>query len=331
VPPGETGVARCGTHANRTKILFDTSDQESMRKAFFAGPTSVRVGILAAASLLGALCVHAWMQLRPAAGPGTATSFGNSSGPPPALPVSDPASLHLFGLATTPVISAPVAPPPNLLLTGLIAGRPGRPAVALLMVDGKPQALRPGDSLASGWTLVQVLRDRVVLDQNGQRSELELLPMRGAVGGGVAGSVPMPAGVAPNPPAGAVPSALRMGGTGIAPAPFRLEVQSLGPNHLGFSKAELNHALQDPHSAASLGRATPAPGGGLLIDEVPPGSLPDRIGLRSGDVLHQANGQALNNLTDLPRLYQEFGSAAAVRLELVRGGQPTTLQYSVRP
>ena len=51
----------------------------------------------------------------------------------------------------------------------------------------------------------------------------------------------------------------------------------------------------------------------------------------SGDVLRLANGQALNNLTDLPRLYQEFGSAATVRLELTRDGQPTILQYTVRP
>jgi S1-C subfamily serine protease len=108
-------------------------------------------------------------------------------------------------------------------------------------------------------------------------------------------------------------------------------VQSLGPNHFGFSKAELSHALQDPKQAGALGRATPGPGGGLVLDEVPAGGLSEHIGLRAGDILRQANGQTLNSLTDLPRLYQEFGTATSVRLEIVRGGQAMILQYTVRP
>jgi S1-C subfamily serine protease len=117
---------------------------------------------------------------------------------------------------------------------------------------------------------------------------------------------------------------------GLAPG-FKLDVQSLGPNHLSFSKADLNRGLQDPRAGNAMGRASAAAGGGLTLDEVAPGTLADRLGLRTGDVLHSANGQALNTLTDLPRLYQEFGSAASVRLEVTRDGQPTILQYTVRP
>ncbi len=286
----------------------------------FAGRFPARAALLASAVLLGVVCIHAWNILagaHPGTSPGTAVSAQFET-------PADPAALHLFGQsdgAQAPAQAA--APPPNFTLIGVIAARPGRPAVALLMIDGKPQALRPGDDLAAGWVLREVQADRVILDQGGARTELLLPAARNAVpnSGGI-----VPVGAAPG-----VPPGLRGNGPGAPMQPFKLEVQGLGPNHLGFSKAELSRGLQDPRQAASLGRATPAAGGGLTLDDVPSGSLPDRIGLHSGDVLRLANGQALNNLTDLPRLYQEFGSAAEVRLEITRAGQPTILQYTMRP
>lgn len=279
-----------------------------------AGRLPARFALFASAVLLGAACLHAFSVLRGA--PATPSASAAAPAPPPP---ADPAALHLFGRNVAAPVNAEAPPPPNLALIGVIAPTSGHAAVALMQVDGKPQALRPGDEAAPGWVLREVLRDRVVLEQGGQRSEV-LLPSARATTG-LAGTGPMSAL--------AVPAGLH-GPAGPA-APFRLDVQSLGPNHFGFSKSELSRALQDPRQAASLGRATPANGGGLAVDSVPPGSLAERIGLHAGDVLKSANSQTLNNLTDLPRLYQEFGSAAEVRLEINRSGQPTILQYTVRP
>ena len=283
-------------------------------------PSSIprRTSVLAAALLFGAVCAHSIVQLRETLQPA-------SPAPAQAAPIAlsgaaDAAGLHLFGQSETAVSSAPAAPPPNLRLTGVIASRAAAAAVALLQVDGKPVAAQPGTTIAPGLILREVLRDRVVLVHGGELMELALSTAHDAT-----------------PPSGA---SLQTGGLGVpgrAPgamagsAPFRLEVQSLGPNHLAFSKAELNRALQDPKQASALGRASAHPGGGLALDEVPGGSLPDKLGMRSGDILRQANGQVLANLTDLPRLYQEFGNAGTVRLEIVRGGQPISLQYTIKP
>lgn len=279
------------------------------------GRLSAHAALLASAVLLGLVCVHAWNVLN-----ASAPVAPNSANQPLALPaVADPASLHLFGSSETAAAPTNLTPaPPNLTLTGVIAASGTRPAVALLLVDGKQQAVRRGETVTAGWVLQEVQQDRVVLAQGGTRSEL-LMPS--GKGGGT---------IAPVTPVGG-PAGPHGGGPPGQSAQFRLDVQSLGPNHMAFSKAELSHGLQDPHLAAALGRAVPAGSGGLQLDEVPAGSLPDRIGLKGGDVLHSANGQALNSLTDLPRLYQEFGSSGDVRLEITRGGQPTILQYTMRP
>ena len=271
-----------------------------------------RAALLASALLLGAMCVHAWQVLgAPRAAVGVSQPLRGPEGT-----VADPASLHIFGSPTGPVVDAPVGPPANLTLTGVISARQGRPAAALVTVDGKPQAFLPGDTVTGPWQLSDIQSDHIVLEQNGQHSELALTESHAAPPG-------KPVMPAPAPGNRGVPP-------GLAPG-FKLDVQSLGPNHLSFSKADLSRGLQDPHVGNAMGRASAAAGGGLTLDEVAPGTLADRLGLRTGDVLHSANGQPLNTLTDLPRLYQEFGSAAAVRLELTRDGQPTILQYTVRP
>ncbi len=277
--------------------------------------TASRLLVLTAAIVFGAVCTHWVLQLRGGL-PGSSPPRQAVAAAPVA--VIDAASLHLFGVngASTEVTAAP---PPNVRLIGLIAADPHRSAVALLVVDGKANPFRRGDVVAPGMMLQDIRRDGVTLDLNGQVVEVPLVAPGGAV-----------------PPAAAPTTAGQAAGPGILPAatavpPFKLEVQSLGPNHFGISKGELNRALQDPRLAGSMGKVTANPGTGLALEDVPAGSLSDRLGLKPGDVLRSANGQALTTLGDLPRLYQEFGTSTAVRLEIIRAGQPTTLQYSVRP
>ena len=42
-----------------------------------------------------------------------------------------------------------------------------------------------------------------------------------------------------------------------------------------------------------LGKIGVPPGGGVRLDEAPPGSLANRLGLQPGDVVKRVNGQAV--------------------------------------
>jgi type II secretory pathway component PulC len=229
----------------------------------------------------------------------------------------------LFGRSSTQnwVPDSPVAAAPsNLKLIGVITGaRQGR-GVAIISVDGKSSPFKEGDEIAPGTTLQSVLRNSVIAIQNNQPLELALDPLN-------KNGAATPPQIGTNARASNVPS----NGLNSKIPFFRLDVQNLGPNHFSFSQAELNKGLQDPKLRNSLGDAIPSPTGGLLLKEVSSGSLLDRLGLRSGDILRQANGQALNNLADIPSLYQQFGNGGMVKLELLRGGQPSQIQYTVRP
>jgi general secretion pathway protein C len=231
-------------------------------------------------------------------------------------------NVPIFGRSTEKnniVPDVALAPAPsNLKLIGVMTSpRPGM-GVAIISVEGKSDPYREGQEIASGIQLQSVKRDSVVLLQNNQLLELALEKL--------------------NKNTSALPP--QIANTGTTPLPnakatknpsFKLEVQNLGPNQFSFSQAELNKGLQDPKMRNSFGEAIPSPSGGLLLKEVPNGSLLDRLGLRTGDVLRQANGQQLNNLADIPALYQQFGNGGMVKLELLRGGQPSQIQYTVRP
>jgi len=74
----------------------------------------------------------------------------------------------------------------------------------------------------------------------------------------------------------------------------------------------------------------PDPSGGFLVRQIQPGSLYEKLGLRPGDVIRNVNGQALTSMEDVMRLYQQFGSAQRVLVEVQRQGRNETLYYDMR-
>jgi len=74
----------------------------------------------------------------------------------------------------------------------------------------------------------------------------------------------------------------------------------------------------------------PNPGGGFLVRQIQPGSLYEKLGLHPGDVIKNVNGQALTSMDDVMRLYQQFGSAQRVLVEVQRQGRNETLYYDMR-
>jgi S1-C subfamily serine protease len=71
-------------------------------------------------------------------------------------------------------------------------------------------------------------------------------------------------------------------------------------------------------------------GGGVRLDEAPPGSLASRLGLQPGDIIKKVNGQAVASAGDLARLHQQFSNTSLVQAEVQRGTAIVQLNYTIQ-
>lgn len=217
-------------------------------------------------------------------------------------------SSQLFGVAAVQETPPPVTLATSMRLSGVFASVGNLPAFAIISMDGQPsQPVRGGQAIAPGVVLEAVFPNYVLIRRNGKRERIDLDSREAAV------SQP---------------------GIGLAvPAQAPLNVDVIGEREFRFSRAQLTAALQDPKTVGSMGRANAHPSGGVIVEEVPPGSLPDRLGLRPSDVVRQVNGQFIANPQELPRIYQQFstGTVNEARLEVIRNGKPQQLIYHIQP
>jgi general secretion pathway protein C len=184
----------------------------------------------------------------------------------------------------------------NITLTG-VAVRPTG-GCALVIVQGQAEsAFCVGEELTPGVRLDAVERDRIVILRNGAR---EAVPLKDSEKTALI--------TAPPPPPIVQPSS-----TGGTLVDRRQLQQQLGRPEF------LSQALIVPNAD-----------GGFLVRQIQPGSLYEKLGLRPGDVIRNVNGQALTSMDDVMRLYQQFGSAQRVLVEVQRQGRNETLYYDMR-
>lgn len=211
-------------------------------------------------------------------------------------------SRRLFGQAAGLGATAPAQPHEfsNLKLQGVFAATGYLPAFAIVVVDGKPAyPIQAGKEATSGVVLEEVHPDYVLLRRNGV---IERLNLEKSV------SAPTSAGA----------------------AEFKLNVQSRGGDSFVFSRNELNTALQDSKQLANLGRLSPYPSGGMLVEAVPPGSLAEKLGLQVGDVVQRFRNQPVRTNQDVQRFVQQLQAANQARLDVLRAGRQMQLKYEIQ-
>lgn len=215
---------------------------------------------------------------------------------------------HLFGQASQELTGGRLDNLPisslNLVLTGVIASAGG--GYALISVNNQPQEpFAIGQSVTAGAVLQAVYPDRVVIQRNGA---LESLLLEGAdkPAPGVEVSAPTPAYTP-------------------APAPGNV-VRETSSNHYAVQREQLAAQMRTPDF---LRQATvmPASGGGFQVQQLQPGSLYEKLGLRAGDVIKTVNGQPINSAEDAIRMYQQLNDVASAQIEVMRGGKPEYLYY----
>jgi general secretion pathway protein C len=215
-------------------------------------------------------------------------------------------SSHPFGRA------APAGPAPaetrvavsNLAMTVTGVAMRASGGCALVVVQGQPEsAFCAGEEISPGVRLDSVQGDRIVVIRGGAR---EAVLMKDA---------------AAAPGVGAAP---------VQTAPMQALVQpGSGADQRVVDRRALQQQLSRPEF---LGQATIVPnaGGGFLVRELQPGSIYEKLGLRAGDVIRTVNGQSVSSMDDVMRLYQQFGSAERVQVEVQRGGRSESLYYDMR-
>lgn len=184
----------------------------------------------------------------------------------------------------------------NITLTGVAVRTTG--GCALVIVQGQPEsAFCAGEELTPGVRLDAVERDRIVIVRNGAR---EAVPLKDSDKASLIAPILTSPIVQPGPSGGQL-----------------------------VDRRQLQQQLGRPEFL-SQALIVPNPDGGFLVRQIQPGSLYEKLGLRPGDVIRNVNGQALTSMEDVMRLYQQFGSAQRVLVEVQRQGRNETLYYDMR-
>lgn len=213
---------------------------------------------------------------------------------------------QLFGDAGASSGTVSAGTQSGIRLKGVFAVDGKALSAAVLNLGGRDQAVRLGQEFSSGVTLAEVHADFVVVSRSGIRERVDLDRY---------GS----------------PAAKQANATNATPVTqFRLNVASTGSNAYALSRQELNSVLQDPRQMAFTGRIGSVASGGVRVEDAPSGSLLDKLGIKTGDIITGINGQPINSQGDLVRLYQQFGTLASIRAEVRRGGAPVMLSYTIQ-
>ena len=189
-------------------------------------------------------------------------------------------------------------------------GRRGRRAVS----GAEVYAVGDEESFAPDTKLVRVQPDRIEFLNKGRLEYAEVATEFGAD--------------IFEPPARVPMAALR------ERAPERESMVSReAPGRFTVDQSEIDNALQNLDRLYTEIRAVPNFSGGkvsgMKVLSVKRGSIFAKLGLRRGDVLKRINGMEL----DVKRGFEIFNTLKdekSITLDLIRQGQPTTLEYEIR-
>jgi general secretion pathway protein C len=193
----------------------------------------------------------------------------------------------------------------NLVLTGVMVS--GANSFAFISINGSNEtSFGIGEEILAGATLHAVYPDRVILKRGGALESLVLKDTAALAEGSIVTSAP----VRNDAPL----TGIRGSGSNFTVERSTLTQQMQKPEFL-------NQALMVPNA-----------GGGFLVREIQPGSIYEKLGVRAGDVIRSVNGQPINNMEEVMKLYQQLGGINRVgnlSIEITRGGRTEALQYNI--
>jgi len=189
----------------------------------------------------------------------------------------------------------------NLVLTGVMVR--GKDSFALIKIDGgDEEPIVVGQEITAGAKLHAVYPDRAILSRAGTYESLVLKDSATAL----------------------APGSIVSG----APADLSNAIRGSG-NQFTVNRQSMLQQMQRPEFL-SQAMVVPNTDGGFLVREVQPGGMYEKLGVRVGDVIRSVNGQPVNTMDDVMRIYQQLGglqSAGNVSVEVTRAGRSENLHY----
>jgi general secretion pathway protein C len=240
--------------------------------------------------------------------------------------------------ARTPAPAPPAAKPAaNLKLVGTVVGIPERTYAVIEDLGSKRQDLYRLGDLVREAKVVEVTRNRVVLDNRGRREELfsfektdSAAPTRSEPAMRQLGAprrAPLPQAQEPQE----TPADLPQENAEETP---EAEIERISDNTWRINRDDLVEQLDNFGEMMKEARLTPHFTGGqpdgFMITNLPQDSFLARMGLRSGDVMKGVNGQKFGSLEEFIQVYQQLQTEPMLQLEVERSNRSEMLTYEIR-
>ena len=176
----------------------------------------------------------------------------------------------------------------------------------------KEELYRIGDMILGEAKLIQIFEDRVVILREGKKEILELFAEKEKGRKG-------PKVVAATQPSRVTP------GRGIR----RLSATrwSVSQDEVESAKTNMSQLMTQIRIVPNFVEGKPD---GFRLSSIKRGSLFDRLGLRSGDVVRRINGVLLDNPQKALEVYGELESGQTVTLDITRRGREQAFTYELK-
>jgi general secretion pathway protein C len=240
---------------------------------------------------------------------------------------------------TAPGPTASTRQPINLKLVGTVVGNSAQTYAVIEDVSAKRQELYRLGDLVKEAKVIEITRNRVVIDHRGRREEL-LSFENPASGSPTAAAPPPPASGSARRPAPAPPPQEPRENVPERPEQDEsrsendIEIERVSENTWRISRDEVVEQLDNLGGFMQDVRLTPhfnaGQPSGFMVSNLPPQSILARMGLRNGDIMKGANGQDFASLGDVLQIYQQLQTEPTLQLEIERGNRVETLTYEIR-
>jgi hypothetical protein len=175
--------------------------------------------------------------------------------------------------------------------------------------SGKYRLVEVGD-VVSGWKVVAIQADLVVVTRGAERDELPIVePPRPIIGAVKPAATPPPAPPKNEPPAKPTKP--------VKPA-TPTTVETGAPATITVKRAELDRELGDFDKLAKTVDFAAAEGGGFTVTRLEKSSWLWRMGLRPGDVVRSVAGQRIASIDDAARVYARLRVVKEFTIEVDR-------------
>lgn len=124
-------------------------------------------------------------------------------------------------------------------------------------------------------------------------------------------------------------------GDGAKPSSGEGGISGDGETNFTIDRSTLDAALGNMDELSGMARALlhRGPDGeydGYRLSAIRRDTLPDKVGIRNGDIIHSVNGLQINSLDGAMKALDALKTQPNLKVEVTRRGQPTTLNYDIR-